>query len=101
MANVACVFIALIVIWKSCHVEAQVFGLNFSAIIESLKVGGLALAVVQNESYVETRGFGKQDLLGSKMTEDTGFFIGSLTKAFTATLAVALTKKVIIRMIIL
>lgn len=95
MASVASLFIISIVIWKLCPVEAQDFGLDFLAIIKSLKVGGLALAVVQNQSYAETRGYGHQDLLGSEMTEDTGFFIGSLTKAFTATLAVALTKKVI------
>ena len=57
-------------------------------------MGGIAIGVVHNQSYVETKGFGFQDLLGSQVTEDTAFFIGSITKSFTATLAVAISKLV-------
>ena len=95
----ACSFLFIsITLSVLCRVESDsdqtAFGLDFERIIESIKVGGIALGVVHNQSYVETKGFGYQDLLGSQVTEDTAFFIGSLTKAFTATLGVAITKMV-------
>ena len=92
-----CLFIA-ITLSVLCRVESNsnqnAFGLDFERIINSINVGGIALSVVHNQSYAETKGFGSKDLLGSQVTKDTAFFIGSLTKSFTATLAVALSKMV-------
>ena len=52
-----------------------------------LHVPGAALAIVRGEEVIFARGFGVADVeKKTPVTPDTPFFIGSATKAFTATL---------------
>src|SRR5262249_19036658 len=54
--------------------------------MEAWKIPGLAVAVVQNGEVVLVRAYGLRDLeAGLKVTTDTQFMIGSVTKSFTAT----------------
>jgi CubicO group peptidase (beta-lactamase class C family) len=54
--------------------------------MEEWKVPGLAVAVVQNGEVALARAYGLRDLeAGLKVTTDTQFLIGSVTKSFTAT----------------
>jgi CubicO group peptidase (beta-lactamase class C family) len=49
-----------------------------------LKVPGVALAIVEGDRVVHLRGFGRAHPGGEAPTPQTPFFIGSLTKSFTA-----------------
>src|SRR3954451_24241857 len=50
------------------------------------KIPGLALAVVQNGEVALVRAYGLRDVeAGLKVTTDTQFLIGSVTKSFTST----------------
>jgi len=49
-----------------------------------LRIPGLALGIVRGERVVEARGFGVADSSGRAVTAQTPFYIGSLTKSFTA-----------------
>jgi len=49
-----------------------------------LRIPGLALGIVHGDRIVEARGFGVADSSGRAVTEQTPFYIGSLTKSFTA-----------------
>jgi CubicO group peptidase (beta-lactamase class C family) len=54
--------------------------------MDGWKVPGLALAVVQNGEVALVRAYGLRDVeAGLKVTTDTQFLIGSITKSFTAT----------------
>src|SRR5215468_3483544 len=54
--------------------------------MDEWKVPGLAIAVVQNGEVALVRAFGLRDVeAGLKVTTDTQFLIGSVTKSFTAT----------------
>ena len=54
--------------------------------MDEWKVPGLALAVVQNGAVALVRAYGLRDVeAGLKVTTDTQFLIGSITKSFTAT----------------
>jgi CubicO group peptidase (beta-lactamase class C family) len=54
--------------------------------MEEWKVPGLAIAVVQNAEVAFLRAYGDRDVeAGLKVTTDTQFLIGSVTKSFTAT----------------
>src|SRR5262249_5952011 len=54
--------------------------------IETWKIPGLAVAVVQNGEVVLVRAYGLRDLeAGLKVTTDTQFMIGSVTQSFTPT----------------
>lgn len=57
------------------YVEAQ---------LETLRIPGAALAVVDGGRVVHLRGFGRADGEGRPMTAQTPSLIGSLTKSFTA-----------------
>ena len=51
------------------------------------KVPGLSVAVVQGERVILKKGFGKADLqANTAVNKDTQFCVGSVTKAFMATL---------------
>jgi CubicO group peptidase (beta-lactamase class C family) len=52
--------------------------------MKRLNIPGAALAVVQGDQIVHQRGFGKAHPGGAPPTPQTPFFIGSLTKSFTA-----------------
>jgi CubicO group peptidase (beta-lactamase class C family) len=52
--------------------------------LRCLKVPGAALAIVEGDKIVHLRGFGRARPLGEAPTPQTPFFIGSLTKSFTA-----------------
>src|SRR5512133_1010957 len=49
-----------------------------------LHIPGAALAIVEGDQIVHQRGFGKARPGGAPPTGQTPFFIGSLTKSFTA-----------------
>jgi len=49
-----------------------------------LRIPGLALGIVHGDRIVEARGFGVADSSGRAVTAQTPFYIGSLTKSFTA-----------------
>jgi CubicO group peptidase (beta-lactamase class C family) len=54
--------------------------------MEEWKVPGLAIAVVQNGQVAFVKAYGHRDIeTGLKVTTDTQFLIGSVTKSFTAT----------------
>src|SRR5437867_6608392 len=54
--------------------------------MEEWKIPGLAVAVVQNGEVALVRAYGLRDVeAGLKVTTDTQFLIGSVTKSFTAT----------------
>src|SRR5215468_3508349 len=54
--------------------------------MDEWKVPGLAIAVVQNGEVALVRAYGLRDVeAGLKVTTDTQFLIGSVTKSFTAT----------------
>jgi len=49
-----------------------------------LRIPGLALGIVHGDRIVEARGFGVADSSGRSATAQTPFYVGSLTKSFTA-----------------
>src|SRR6195256_1488719 len=54
--------------------------------MDEWKVPGLAVAVVQNGEVALVRAYGLRDVeAGLKVTTDTQFLIGSVTKSFTST----------------
>ena len=54
--------------------------------MDEWKIPGLALAVVQNGEVALVKSYGLRDVeAGLKVTTDTQFLIGSVTKSFTAT----------------
>jgi CubicO group peptidase (beta-lactamase class C family) len=57
------------------YVEAQ---------MKHLKIPGAALAIVEGDTITHLRGFGKARPGGEAPAPQTPFFIGSLTKSFTA-----------------
>ena len=57
------------------HIERQ---------MERLNVPGATLAIVEDDKIVHLRGFGQARPGGEAPTPQTPFFIGSLTKSFTA-----------------
>jgi len=52
--------------------------------IAQLRIPGLALGIIRGGRIIEARGFGIADSSGRKVTAQTPFYIGSLTKSFTA-----------------
>jgi CubicO group peptidase (beta-lactamase class C family) len=57
-----------------------------SEAMDEWKVPGLAVAVVQNGEVALVRAYGLRDVeAGLKVTTDTQFLIGSVTKSFTST----------------
>jgi len=57
------------------YVEAQ---------MQRLNIPGASLAIVEGDQIVHMRGFGQAQLDGATPSPQTPFFIGSLTKSFTA-----------------
>jgi Beta-lactamase len=54
--------------------------------MDEWKIPGLAVAVVQNPEVALVRAYGLRDVeAGLKVTTDTQFLIGSITKSFTST----------------
>ena len=73
---------------RSEPIEAFIPALDLLAAeaMDEWKVPGLALAVVQNGELALVRAYGLRDVeAGLKVTTDTQFLIGSVTKSFTAT----------------
>jgi len=52
--------------------------------MDEQRIPGLALGIVHGERVVHVRGFGEADQSGRAVTPETPFFIGSITKSFTA-----------------
>ncbi len=52
--------------------------------MDAQRIPGLALGIVRRGRIVHVRGFGKADRSGRAVTAQTPFFIGSVTKSFTA-----------------
>lgn len=74
-------------------------GLSFDAIdayiegqMRHLNVPGASLAIVEGNRIVHLRGFGKARPRGEAPSPQTPFFIGSLTKSFTALAVMQLVK---------
>jgi CubicO group peptidase (beta-lactamase class C family) len=72
-------------------VRAASGGPDFAAIdryvqaeMDDQRIPGLALGIVHGGRIVHLRGFGEADPSGRAVTPDTPFFIGSVTKSFTA-----------------
>ncbi|MBI5033962.1 MAG: beta-lactamase family protein [Chloroflexi bacterium] len=51
---------------------------------KDLSIPGMALGIVQGDQIVHLQSFGVADSSGRKVTPQTPFYIGSLTKSFTA-----------------
>lgn len=52
--------------------------------MKEMKIPGLAIAIVSGTDTIYLKGFGKANNSGTKVTEETAFFIGSSSKSFTA-----------------
>jgi CubicO group peptidase (beta-lactamase class C family) len=52
--------------------------------MQRLNIPGVSLAIVEGDRIVHLRGFGRARPGGEAPTPETPFFIGSLTKSFTA-----------------
>lgn len=52
--------------------------------VDALGIPGLALGIVQDDQIVHLQGFGVADSSGRAVTPQTPFYIGSVTKSFTA-----------------
>jgi len=52
--------------------------------MNALGIPGMALGIVQDDQIVHLQGFGAADSSGRAVTPQTPFYIGSLTKSFTA-----------------
>ena len=52
--------------------------------MKTLKIPGLALAIVQDDQIAYMKGYGQADPDGNLVTPQTSFIIGSTTKSFTA-----------------
>ena len=52
--------------------------------MDEQRIPGLALGIVHGANIVRLRGFGEADPSGRAVTPKTPFFIGSITKSFTA-----------------
>jgi CubicO group peptidase (beta-lactamase class C family) len=66
----------------------------FARILKDWKAAGFAVAVVEKDKVVYTKGFGYKDWEAkTPVTEETQFAIGSCTKAFTASLIGILAKE--------
>jgi CubicO group peptidase (beta-lactamase class C family) len=62
------------------------FQLLITEAMDEWKIPGLAVAVVQNGEVALVRAYGLRDVeAGLKVTTDTQFLIGSITKSFTST----------------
>lgn len=62
--------------------------------IEALHLPGLAVAIVRDGDVVKAKGYGLANLeTGARVTPDTRFEIGSLTKQFTAAAAMMLVEE--------
>jgi CubicO group peptidase (beta-lactamase class C family) len=73
------------------YAESLYGDIDFSAVdayveaqMKTLKIPGLALAIVQGDQIAYMRGYGKADPDGNPVTPQTSFIIGSTTKSFTA-----------------
>jgi CubicO group peptidase (beta-lactamase class C family) len=52
--------------------------------VNNLGIPGMALGIVQDGQIVHLSGFGAADSSGSAVTPQTPFYLGSVTKSFTA-----------------
>ena len=66
------------------RLEAAAVDSYVAAAMQSRRVPGLALAIVEGDRVVSTHGFGYADATGRPVTPATQFRIGSNTKGFTA-----------------
>jgi CubicO group peptidase (beta-lactamase class C family) len=88
-------FAALIVAsWPAAHAQSaplQGFDAYITKAMQEWKVPGLAIAVVKNDSVIFIKGYGTRALGTQQPVDDhTLFAIGSVSKAFTATLVAML-----------
>ena len=60
--------------------------------IKRLNIPGAALGIIEGDQMVHWRGFGRERPGGNAPTPQTPFFIGSLTKSFTATAVMQLVE---------
>lgn len=52
--------------------------------MESMRIPGVALAVVQGDKVIYAKGYGAADATGRPVTPETPFILGSVSKSFTA-----------------
>jgi len=70
------------------------FVASLDTLRQKLKVPGMAVAVMRNDSIILATGFGYADLRnGIKATKETTFRIASITKTFTSTLVMQLVEQ--------
>lgn len=83
--------IARLLFAKTAVVKPAANTISYSAIdtyieeqVHRLHIPGLSLAIIKGDQIVHTRGFGRARPNGETPTPQTPFFIGSVTKSFTA-----------------
>jgi CubicO group peptidase (beta-lactamase class C family) len=92
---------ALLIVCAPCFVRGQsttTFVTDFDSFIaRAMATGfspGMAVAVVQNDTIIYSKGFGVANLTTRRPVDaDTQFYIGSTTKSFTALTAAALAAR--------
>lgn len=69
---------------ESSETEIAAIDAYVSAAMDDLKIPGVALAIVRGTRIVHLQGLGMADETGRRVTAQTPFRIGSITKSFTA-----------------
>lgn len=70
--------------WTSTSADYEAIDAYVEEQMQRLNIPGGSLAIVEGDQIVHLRGFGKANPGGEAPTPQTPFFIGSLTKSFTA-----------------
>jgi CubicO group peptidase (beta-lactamase class C family) len=89
---VLCLAVTLTLTMGSVHAsQIQQTGTDFAAIdtyiqeqMDNLGIPGMAMGIIQDGQIAHVQGFGIADSTGRAVTPQTPFYIGSVTKSFTA-----------------
>jgi CubicO group peptidase (beta-lactamase class C family) len=90
----ACILVSSIIllfnsttVYAYSNLDDDIFNKVDKYVIEEMKamrVPGLSLGIVKGDKTFYLKGYGTSDSEGSKVTPDTPFILGSITKTFTA-----------------
>lgn len=87
-------FLMLLNVFIVNTIAANDWDENFRAVMEKRKIPGAVVAVIRNGKIAFTKGFGLANIdRAVKPTPDTQFYIGSVSKLFTATLVMQLVER--------
>ncbi len=92
---IACLLVISSFSQKQTSLAGRLTGLDtaFARVLKNMKAAGFAVAVVEKDKVIYSKGFGYSDLdTKTPVTPNTVFAIGSCTKAFTAGLLGILNK---------